>query len=127
MDVLIDLAAITFLGVITVCTGSWALMYNRRTLLARKTHEHQQDLLRAQIDLISDRRRMEKEKTDLSWNGSRKFEIQRKQIEADGVCSFYLTPHDRKNLPPFEPGQFLTFNLPVPGHTKNIVRCYSLS
>ncbi|HJM90992.1 MAG: 2Fe-2S iron-sulfur cluster-binding protein [Alphaproteobacteria bacterium] len=127
MDVLIDLAAITFLGVVTVCTGSWALMYNRRTLLARKTHEHQQNLLRAQIDLIADRRRMEREKTDLSWNGSRKFEIQRKQIEADGVCSFYLTPHDRKNLPPFEPGQFLTFNLPVPGQTKNIVRCYSLS
>ena len=127
MDVLIDLFAVLFLGVVTIYTGSWALMYNRRTLLARRSHEHQQELLRAQIDLIADRRRMEREKTDLSWNGFRKFEVHRKQIEADGVCSFYLAPHDRKDLPPFEPGQFLTFDLPVPGQPKNIIRCYSLS
>ena len=75
MDVLIDLAALTFLGVVTIYTGSWALMYNRRTLLARHSHEYQQELLRAQIDLIADRRRMEREKTDLSWNGFRKFEV----------------------------------------------------
>ena len=77
MDVLIDLFAVLFLGVVTIYTGSWALMYNRRTLLARRSHDHQQELLRAQIDLIADRRKLEREKSDLSWNGFRKFEVQR--------------------------------------------------
>ena len=36
MDVLIDLTAILFLGVVTIYIGSWALMYNRRTILARR-------------------------------------------------------------------------------------------
>ncbi len=127
MDVLIDLSAVLFLGVLTIYIGSTALMYNRRTLLARRTHDLQREKLRAEIELISDRRRIERERSELSWNGFRKFEIQQKNIEAEGVCSFYLHPHDGKSLPPFEPGQFLTFNLPIPGEPKPIVRCYSLS
>jgi len=127
MDVLIDLSAILFLGVLTIYIGSVAVMYNRRTLLASRTHDLQQDKLRAEIELISDRRRIERERSELSWNGFRKFEIQAKEIEAEGVCSFYLHPHDGKDLPPFEPGQFLTFNLPIPSEPKPVVRCYSLS
>lgn len=53
--------------------------------------------------------------TDLSWTGYRKFEVQRKVVE-DGprqVCSFYLVPHDRRPLPSYRPGQFLTFQLDV--------------
>jgi len=127
MDVLIDLVAVLFLGVLTIYIGSAALMYNRRTLLAQRTHDIQRDKLRAEIELIADRRRIERERSELSWNGYRKFEIGEKNIEAEGVCSFYLKPHDGKALPPFEPGQFLTFNLPIPAEPKPIVRCYSLS
>jgi hypothetical protein len=84
-------------------------------------------------------RRLEQERasrqTDLLWNGFRKFEIQQKVYEdQDGnICSFYLMPHDKKPLPPFKPGQFLTFQLNLrrqdePRHPiKPIVRCYSLS
>ena len=127
MDVLIDLAAVTFLGVLTVYVGNLALVYNRRTAWARRSHEMSQERLRAEIDLIADRRRIEREKSDLSWNGFRKFEISDRVEEAAGTCSFYLSPHDRKSLPPFEPGQFLTFDLHPPGETKSVVRCYSLS
>ena len=63
----------------------------------------------------------------LAWNGYRKFVVQRKVLEADGVCSFYLVPHDRKNLPLYKPGQFLTFRLDIAGHDKPVIRCYSLS
>lgn len=69
----------------------------------------------------------ERDRQTLSWTGLRKFTIAHKVPEADGVCSFYLKPHDQKPLPPFEPGQYLTFQLHVPGQTKNVVRCYSLS
>ena len=45
----------------------------------------------------------------------------------EGVHSFYLKPHDGKPLPPYLPGQYLTFQLRVPGVDKPLVRCYSLS
>lgn len=64
---------------------------------------------------------------EYTWNGFRKFEVKRKVPESEGVHSFYLYPHDGRKLPPFRPGQYLTFNLKVPGQTKNVVRCYSLS
>jgi len=63
-----------------------------------------------------------------AWQGQRKFEIRSKVLEADSIRSFYLTPHDGKPLPPFRPGQFLTFYLKIPGtKTETTVRCYSLS
>ena len=61
------------------------------------------------------------------WNGWRKFEVVKKQLECENMYSFYLTPHDRKRLPAFKPGQYLTFQLQVPGQDKPLVRCYSLS
>lgn len=66
-----------------------------------------------------------------AWDGYRTFRVERKVIEdaAESVCSFYLVPEDGHALPPFLPGQFLTFRLDVPavGGTEQIVRCYSLS
>ncbi len=62
-----------------------------------------------------------------TWNGYRKFTIDRKIPEPGDVCSFYLKPHDHRPIPPFEPGQFLTFRLKIPGQVKPIIRCYSLS
>ena len=66
-------------------------------------------------------------RTELTWSGLRKFYIDQKVMEAKDTCSFYLKPHDHKSLPPFHPGQFLTFQLKVPGEAKPVVRCYSLS
>ncbi len=47
--------------------------------------------------------------------------------ECEGVKSFHLRPHDRKPIPDFAPGQFLTFQLDIPGAPGKTVRCYSLS
>lgn len=69
----------------------------------------------------------ERQKRELSWTGLRKFTVERKVPEADGIASFYLRPHDGQPIPPFEPGQYLTFQFRIPGQTKNVVRCYSLS
>lgn len=67
------------------------------------------------------------ESANLTWAGYRKFEIVKKDVEADNIASFYLVPHNRRSLPPFKPGQYLTFRLEVPGRAKPLVRCYSLS
>ena len=63
----------------------------------------------------------------LLWNGHRKFTVAKKVRECEDVCAFYLKPHDGKPLPPFKPGQYLTFQLDIPGRDKPLVRCYSIS
>lgn len=72
------------------------------------------------------------ELTVAAWPGFRTFRVDRKVIEdaAQSICSFYLMPEDGQPLPPFLPGQFLTFRLDIPmlaGGTEQVVRCYSLS
>ena len=76
---------------------------------------------------IIDRQRVKKEIEAGAWNGYRKFRVSKKQIEAKDQCSFYLTPHDGRPVPPFQPGQFLTFRLDIPDQKKAVIRCYSLS
>jgi uncharacterized protein len=63
-----------------------------------------------------------------AWRGARKFGVARRVVEdqAASVCSFHLVPEDDQPLPPFHPGQFLTFELEMPEGDK-LVRCYSLS
>ncbi len=63
----------------------------------------------------------------LPWNGFRKFVVSRKVVESANVCSFHLTPHDAKPLPAFKPGQYVTFRLPGPHQSGQLIRCYSLS
>ena len=71
----------------------------------------------------------ERQLRELSWSGKRKFRIVRRAYEdrSKDICSFYLAPYDNRPIPPFRPGQFLTFELPVPGRPQPVVRCYSLS
>ncbi|MGI9437214.1 MAG: 2Fe-2S iron-sulfur cluster-binding protein [Geminicoccaceae bacterium] len=71
--------------------------------------------------------RSERLPDEVSWSGFRKFYIHRRVDEADGLTSFYLRPYDGKPVPRYLPGQHLTFRLQIPGHTKPVVRCYSLS
>lgn len=69
----------------------------------------------------------EVEQTRLVWNGYRKFTVAKKLTECDDVCAFQLKPHDGRPLPAFQPGQYLTFQLDIPGRDKPLVRCYSIS
>ena len=82
------------------------------------------EALRAEVAATSARSRAEQERTVLSWKGIRKFRIQRKVPEGGDICSFYLVPHDGKAVPTFLPGQYLTFQLKIPGQDKPVIRCY---
>ena len=70
-----------------------------------------------------------------AWAGLRPFRIAGRDIEDSGStqCSFYLEPVDGAKLPPFQPGQFLTLALDIPGSEDRppgsppITWCYSLS
>ena len=71
--------------------------------------------------------KVQQQQAEQSWTGYRKFEVRRKVRETENIASYYLTPHDRKPLPLFQPGQYLTFRLNIPGQRKPVIRCYSLS
>lgn len=79
-----------------------------------------------QIELLM-ARQADEPKSGPAWHGYRKFSVERKLKEAEGICSFYLKPHDEKPLPTFKPGQYLTFRFPHLGDGNPVVRCYSLS
>ena len=95
----------------------------------RGTRRHQQlelELLRRDLD--AEHRRFQRlVPLEYAWEGYRKFEVASVQEECKGVTSLYLVPHDRRALPPYHPGQFLTFAFRIPGHERRVVRCYSLS
>jgi hypothetical protein len=69
----------------------------------------------------------ETEQLKLTWSGCRKFEVVKKVVECEEVASFYLAPHDKRPLPPFKPGQYVTFQINLAGQSKPVIRCYSLS
>ena len=102
--------------------GSW-----RGAALSRVQQGYANDLLRRRVDAETLHREVERKKTTDTWSGVRKFRIRDKVLEGGDICSFYLVPHDGKALPPFSPGQYLTFNLRLPDREKPLVRCYSLS
>ena len=61
------------------------------------------------------------------WDGFRAFVVDRKVSESETITSFYLKPQDGEPLPPYMPGQFLTFRLNMPEHPTPVTRTYSLS
>jgi hypothetical protein len=69
--------------------------------------------------------------SEAAWDGLRAFRVIGRTYEdlAHTQCSFALAPVDKAPLPPFKPGQFLTFSLAVDGSEApaRVIRCYSLS
>jgi len=98
----------------------------QRIFYARRQQQAGLEKIQAQLQEIRERSRVA-EQAKLGWNGNRKFTVARKSRECDDVFAFYLKPHDGKPLPLFKPGQYLTFQLDLPGRDKSLVRCYSIS
>ena len=109
---------------------AWLAVEIFRALLRLNGERIQQKLavekLRAQLQETRLRCR-EAEQAESGWNGIRKFSVFKKDPQCDDVNAFYLKPHDGRPLPAFKPGQYLTFQLDLPGRDKPLIRCYSLS
>jgi len=113
-------------GGLLVQVGFWAGGGARRYVFERRRTRLEQE--RLALDIRAAQLRIQSvELARSAWNGVRKFTVSRKTPECADTYSFYLTPHDGKPLPPFKPGQYLTFQLTIPGAPKAVVRCYSLS
>ena len=100
-----------------------------RTFRAARLDRERLVLFRARAETVLRQVQADRERHELSWNGKRKFQVEHREYETpnEDICSFYLVPHDKRPVPPYLPGQFLTFELPVPGQPRPVVRCYSLS
>lgn len=61
------------------------------------------------------------------WKGFRAFEVMRKVRESEVITSFYLKPRDGGALASFEPGQYVSVKLEIPGELNTHIRQYSLS
>lgn len=62
-----------------------------------------------------------------TWKDWRNFVVIRKVKESEEITSFYLQPQDKGPIPNFQPGQFLTIKLDIPGQARPVIRTYSLS
>ncbi|MEX2214696.1 MAG: 2Fe-2S iron-sulfur cluster-binding protein [Phycisphaeraceae bacterium] len=122
---------IMYLGVAIVALVALQALFQLFTGFVRLRRESSRQNL--SMRLLQERieaaraKRAKVEKEVAGWNGWRKFEVVKKAPEPGDICSFYLRPHDGKPLPGFKPGQYLTFQVPVAGKDKPVVRCYSLS
>jgi len=61
------------------------------------------------------------------WSGYRPVVVKQRVRESETISSFYLAPDDGQPLPPFKPGQYVTFRLEVPGRSEPLIRSYTLS
>ena len=104
-----------------VCTSFWRKRREEMSLLRLRESYLQESASQAYRQA-----QQEIERQQSVWQDWRKFEIDRIVTEAQGIKSFYLKPHDGKEVPTFLPGQFLTFRLNLPSG-QSIIRCYSLS
>ncbi|MFT5468762.1 MAG: ferredoxin-NADP reductase [Verrucomicrobiales bacterium] len=101
----------------------------RRQQLLDNVRAREVALLDSQIAKVRSTRQVLEGKVENGWNGFANFVVSKKTPHAEsGICSFYLKPKDKRlKLPPFQPGQHLVFQLPVPGQAQPVTRRYSLS
>jgi uncharacterized protein len=118
-------AGLIALAIGQIVVSSWRGARHRR--LARRHEERERVRLAEQLALARETRQKRSVDTN-SWNGFRKLVVHRRVEESAHVCSFLLVAQDAKPLPPFRPGQYLTFRLPGSSREGGqLVRCYSLS
>ena len=132
MDAVLNQGVVQVVGAFIVAAVVLQVMIMLTASIRRISSENEQnrlsqDNLVIRVDTALAAYHLERKTIEEGWNGHRKFEITMKTKEVEGVHSFYLSPHDGKPLPPFLPGQYLTFAFKVPDEPKPVVRCYSLS
>ncbi len=61
------------------------------------------------------------------WTDFRAFRVDRKEKESDVITSFYLAPRDGEAIAAFDPGQYVSVKVEIPGEAHTHIRQYSLS
>jgi nitric oxide dioxygenase len=67
------------------------------------------------------------EQQEGGWADFRNFVVAKKVKESDVITSFYLKPEDGKAIASFQPGQYISVKVSIPGDKYTHIRQYSLS
>lgn len=104
----------------------WVVSARQRHVMAR--HEFMLGLreFEQKLEAIELKRHRARQEAP-AWVGFRKLQVHSVQRESVNVISINLCPLDDRPLPIFKPGQFVTFQLLIPGQQKPLIRCYSIS
>lgn len=124
---IVEIAGAAILGGVLLQVGASTFGALRRRVVEAHRQRIALNLFREHVEREIEVSRLDRQQRELAWQGYRKFRIDRKVMEADEVCSFYLVAHDRMPIPVFHAGQYLTFRLNIRGQSELVTRCYSLS
>lgn len=61
------------------------------------------------------------------WNFFKLFVVSRKVQESGNIVSFHLKPADEGGVPSYNPGQYISVRVSIPGERYSMIRQYSLS
>lgn len=67
------------------------------------------------------------EQQEGGWHLFKDFIVADKVQESDLITSFYLKPADEMKVPSYQPGQYISVRVKIPGETYMMIRQYSLS
>jgi len=127
INLIISIMSLVFLSGLVLYLVVLTINSSRSISISQRSADLEAKVLETRIKNIGIQSEFKNSQEKLSWNGFRKFKLVSKIKETKDIISFYLAPHDGNELPGFMPGQYLTFQLNIPGQVKPIIRCYSLS
>ncbi|HSP23342.1 MAG TPA: NO-inducible flavohemoprotein [Planococcus sp. (in: firmicutes)] len=67
------------------------------------------------------------ESQENGWKFFKDFIVARKVEESSNITSFYLKPAEGSNVPTYQPGQYISVRMTIPGEEYTMIRQYSLS
>ena len=67
------------------------------------------------------------ENQENGWKFFKDFVVARKEKESGNITSFYLKPAEGSNVPTYQPGQYISVRMSIPGEKYTMIRQYSLS
>lgn len=126
MEFFVEIIGLLSMTAVSLRGALGAYWLAERQLTAVRTERRQIKVLSARVDRRLD---SERERQSQIWSGTRKFRVVERQHEnaSGSICSFYLFPCDKRPIPTFRPGQFLSFEFPLTGTSQPALRCYSIS
>lgn len=124
-----EVAGLLIIGLVTLRAAVSIYSFAGRSMQTARLNREYIEQFRAFTANAVKKIDVDRDSRELSWNGKRKFQVVWREYENlnKDICSFYLAPYDRRPIPSYRPGQFLTFELPIPGQSDPLMRCYSLS
>lgn len=113
-EVIFQILGAALAGLIVVSIALSIVLFVRMRMSARQQMDLTLELLREEFAAAA-RVRVGRPEEQAAWLGFRSFLVERKIKDGPSSDSFWLVPQDERPLPDFQPGQYLTVRVRMPG------------